>query len=104
MIWVATFETGHAIGIDDTENGIQLLIHIGIDTVSLKGKYFENLVTKGDAVTVGQPLIHFSPAKIKEAGLDPVVMLIVTNSDHFNNVQPQPIADAAIGQTAIMVQ
>ncbi|MCI1890813.1 MAG: beta-glucoside-specific PTS transporter subunit IIABC [Schleiferilactobacillus harbinensis] len=101
---VATFETGHAIGIDDTENGIQLLIHIGIDTVSLKGKYFENLVTKGDAVTVGQPLIHFSPAKIKEAGLDPVVMLIVTNSDHFNNVQPQPIADAAIGQTAIMVQ
>ncbi|MFX3619082.1 MAG: beta-glucoside-specific PTS transporter subunit IIABC [Sporolactobacillus sp.] len=73
------FPTGHAIGLKNP-NGIEVLIHIGIDTVSLNGKYFKTYVKKGDHVTRGQKLIDFDLNKIKEAGYDPTTMLVITNS------------------------
>lgn len=78
----ATFKTGHAIGITD-QLGTQILIHIGIDTVNLKGKYFKNLVHKGDQVIQGQKLIEFDYQAIKKAGYDTTVMMIVLNSNEY---------------------
>lgn len=78
----ATFKTGHAIGITD-QLGTQILIHIGIDTVNLKGKYFKTLVHKGDQVKQGQKLIEFDYQAIKKAGYDTTVMMIVLNSNEY---------------------
>ena len=74
------FPTGHAIGLK-TEDGEEILIHIGIDTVSLDGKGFKVHVKQGQRVLKGQSLIDFDLAVIKEANLDPVVIMISTNSD-----------------------
>lgn len=78
----ATFVTNHAIGMTAT-TGVQILIHIGIDTVNLKGKYFKSFVKEGEYVKKGQQLIEFDNRAITEAGYDTTVMLIVLNSDHY---------------------
>ncbi len=74
----ALFETGHAIGLKTTA-GAEVLIHIGIDTVMLKGKGFNVKVAQGDLVKAGQTLIEFDLDGIKEAGYDPTVMTVVTD-------------------------
>ncbi|MBX8938827.1 PTS glucose transporter subunit IIA [Enterococcus gilvus] len=75
-------ETKHAIGLV-TEEGIEVLIHIGIDTVTLKGVGFKSLVSIGDSVQIGTPLVEFDPSVLKEHTLDPTTMIIVTNSKDF---------------------
>jgi PTS system beta-glucosides-specific IIC component len=74
---IMTYETGHAIGLR-TENGAEVLIHIGLDTVKLKGKYFEVKVKEGQQVDPGETLIDFNLDKIVEAGFDPTVIMVVT--------------------------
>ncbi|HEM3549536.1 sucrose-specific PTS transporter subunit IIBC [Streptococcus suis] len=81
------FETGHAYGLK-TASGAELLIHIGIDTVSMNGNGFEKLVAAGDKVKVGTPIAKFDAAKIAEAGLDDTTMIIVTNTADFAEVSP----------------
>lgn len=81
------FETHHAIGI--TGNGVELLVHIGVNTVELGGKYFTPLVKEGEKVVRGQPLIRFNARKIKKAGYDITTPIIVTNSDDFAEVEMQ---------------
>lgn len=71
------FDTKHAIGLT-TENGLEILIHIGIDTINLKGEMFDALVKTGDRVKKGQPLIDFNLTGIIEAGYDPTTMVIFT--------------------------
>ncbi|WP_037282818.1 beta-glucoside-specific PTS transporter subunit IIABC [Saccharibacillus sacchari] len=78
-------KSGHAIGIKG-DGGEELLIHIGIETVSLKGKHFTSLVKPGDRIEIGQPLIEFDRAAIREAGLETVTMMIVTNTSDYLNV------------------
>lgn len=73
------FPTGHAIGLKTAE-GEELLIHIGIDTVTLNGNGYKNHVAEGQKVRKGQPLIDFDLSVIQKAGLDPVTILIHTNS------------------------
>lgn len=81
----ATFKTNHAIGITD-DFGTQILIHIGINTVELKGKYFKCLVKKGDKVRKGQKLIIFDYKLIEEAGYDcTVIMTVLNDKDHLIN-------------------
>lgn len=87
----AVFETNHAIGITNAA-GVELLIHIGIDTVELKGKYFERFVNQGDMVKQGERLITFDHQAIKDAGYDNTVMMIVLNSKDYN-VEPDMQAD-----------
>ncbi|MBN9177365.1 MAG: PTS transporter subunit EIIC [Microbacterium sp.] len=77
----SVFPTGHAIGLV-LDDGTELLIHIGIDTVGMRGDGFETLVKTGDAVTVGTPLIRFDVAKIRAAGLSPVTPVIVLNDEN----------------------
>lgn len=79
------FETGHAYGLK-TASGAEILIHIGIDTVSMNGNGFEKLVAAGDKVKAGTPLAKFDAAKIAEAGLDDTTMIIVTNTADFTEV------------------
>ncbi|HEM5142602.1 TPA: PTS glucose transporter subunit IIA, partial [Streptococcus suis] len=81
------FETGHAYGLK-TASGAELLIHIGIDTVSMNGNGFEKLVAAGDKVKAGTPIAKFDAAKIAEAGLDDTTMIIVTNTADFTEVSP----------------
>lgn len=78
----ATFDTNHAIGITDNM-GSQVLIHIGIDTVKLQGKYFQPFVKKGDQIKQGQKLIEFDHKSIEQAGYDCTVIMIILNSNDY---------------------
>ncbi|MGM0113753.1 PTS system, beta-glucoside-specific IIA component [Enterococcus sp. DIV0187] len=82
----AIFPTNHAIGLT-TNSGVELLIHIGIDTVQLNGDYFEALVSQGQEIKAGQALIRFDNEKIQAAGYDTTVIFVVTNSSEFENLQ-----------------
>lgn len=74
----AVFPTGHALGLT-CDNGLELLIHISIDTVELGGEYFETLVSRGDHVEAGQALVNFEIEGITEAGYNPIVPVLVSN-------------------------
>ncbi|MEI5991026.1 hypothetical protein A5881_002559 [Enterococcus termitis] len=79
------FKTKHAIGLTSKE-GIEMLIHVGLDTVELEGQYFELLCKQGQTVHVGTPLLQFDREKISEAGYDISVIVVVTNSDDYLSV------------------
>lgn len=83
---VSLFSTKHAIGILG-DNGAEILIHIGIDTVDLKGKYFTAHVKQGQKVTKGQLLIEFDRSKITASGYSDEVMVIITNTNSYQNVE-----------------
>ncbi|MGY3777963.1 beta-glucoside-specific PTS transporter subunit IIABC [Isobaculum melis] len=83
----AVFPTKHAIGLVD-ENGVEILLHIGIDTVNLKGQYFDVAVKQGDTIQIGDTLLNFNQAAIKEAGYNATVIMIVTNSQTYLEVLP----------------
>ncbi|WP_233724049.1 PTS sugar transporter subunit IIA [Listeria ivanovii] len=76
---IMTTKTNHAIGIR-TEDGIELLIHCGLDTVQLAGRYSETLVQEGEQVTAGQLLLKMDLTSIQTAGYDTITPIIVTNS------------------------
>lgn len=80
------FETGHAVGLL-SDGGVELLIHIGMDTVELKGKYFEKLVSDGESVREGQPLLRFDMEAIKKAGYDVTTPVLVTNMAAFGSLK-----------------
>lgn len=79
------FPTGHAVGIT-SDAGAEILIHIGIDTVQLEGKYFNAHVKTGDKVTKGQHLIDFDIEKIKEAGYLVTTPVIITNTAKYMDI------------------
>jgi PTS system N-acetylglucosamine-specific IIC component len=74
------FETGHAVALV-LEDGTELLIHVGIDTVAMKGDGFQTLVSAGDAITAGTPLLRFDRAKIEAAGHPVITPVIVLNNE-----------------------
>ena len=84
----STFDTHHAVGMT-TVDGAELLMHIGIDTVKLGGKYFTYLVNEGDKVRKGQPLIRFDIEAIKAEGYPVTTPLIVCNTDEYAAVTPK---------------
>ncbi|MDG3131439.1 glucose PTS transporter subunit IIA [Streptococcus suis] len=96
------FETGHAYGLK-TATGAELLIHIGIDTVSMNGNGFEKLVAAGDRVKAGTPIAKFDMAKISEAGLDDTTMVIVTNTADFAEVTAIAAGNVAHGADFLKV-
>ncbi|GAA5416129.1 PTS system beta-glucoside-specific EIIBCA component [Paraliobacillus ryukyuensis] len=73
------FPSKHAIGLK-TNDGLEVLVHIGLDTVNLEGKHFETHITQGDKVSIGQPLISVDIDQVKEAGYDIVTPVIITNA------------------------
>ncbi|MDD2560509.1 MAG: PTS glucose transporter subunit IIA [Bacteroidales bacterium] len=83
------FNTAHALSLLSDE-GIELLIHIGIDTVKLQGKHFKALVKQGDRVRAGEPLIEFDLVAIQEEGYSVVVPVVVCNSADFAGFESFP--------------
>lgn len=81
----ALFETKHAIGLVSTD-GIELLIHIGFDTVNLGGKYFTAYISQGDTIKKGDLLVEFDKDAIVNSGYDITTPVVVTNADHYGNV------------------
>ena len=79
------FETKHAIGLKSTD-GVELLIHVGMDTVKLNGEHFEAHAAQGDKVKKGQLLLSFDPAAILEAGYDTTTPVVVTNAAEFADI------------------
>ena len=80
---VNVFESGHALSLL-TDTGVELIFHIGIDTIRLQGEGFSPKVAEGQHVKRGDTLIEFSLDTITAAGLDPVVMMVVTNGERFS--------------------
>lgn len=80
------FPTNHAIGIV-TENGAKLLIHVGMDTVELKGNYFTSHVSQGDQIRIGQRLISFDIEAIHEKGYSILTPIVITNSEVYSSIE-----------------
>ena len=97
------FATGHAFGLK-TANGAEILIHVGIDTVSMNGDGFEQKVAQGDKVKAGDVLGTFDSAKIAAAGLDDTTMVIVTNTADYASVTPVATGAVAKGDAIIEVK
>ncbi|MCP9075807.1 sucrose-specific PTS transporter subunit IIBC [Streptococcus sp. CF4-2] len=97
------FPTGHAYGLR-TANGAEILIHVGIDTVSMNGEGFNHKVAQGDKVKAGEVLGTFDSAKIAAAGLDNTTMVIVTNTADFASVNPVASGSVAKGDAIIEVK
>ena len=97
------FATGHAFGLK-TANGAEILIHVGIDTVSMNGDGFEQKVAQGDKVKAGDVLGTFDSAKIAAASLDDTTMVIVTNTADYASVTPVATGAVAKGDAIIEVK
>lgn len=80
------FETGHAVGMT-SEDGVELLIHVGMDTVNLEGKYFYPKKLSGDKVKKGEVILEFDKDEIVKAGYDITTPIIVSNTDKFKDVE-----------------
>ena len=83
----ALFKTKHAIGLT-SDSGVELLIHIGIDTVNMQGEGFDILVEEGATIQKGEPILQFNLELIQEQNYDPTIMVVVTNSANYLNVIP----------------
>lgn len=95
------FPTGHAVALE-TPEGLELLIHIGIETVNMKGEGFEKLVAQGDVVKAGTPLIRFDRATISAAGNPTMTPVLVTNTEKIKSMK---IAEGEVraGETDFIV-
>ena len=80
-IVTTVFPTGHAVGMT-LDDGTELLIHVGIDTVDLKGRGFQALVQQGEGVHAGHPLLRIDTSVIRGAGYSPITPVIVLNNEH----------------------
>ncbi|CAA9412278.1 MAG: PTS system, N-acetylglucosamine-specific IIA component [uncultured Rubrobacteraceae bacterium] len=81
-VLVKLFEGGHAFGIA-TDDGMEMIVHLGLDTIELRGRGFEKIATEGDRVEAGQPIVRFDLEEIRSGDYDPVTPVLVTNpEDH----------------------
>ena len=95
-------DSGHAFGLK-LDSGVELLIHVGIDTVELGGKGFDVKVKAGNHVSAGQPLVVFDPTVIEEAGYSKITPVLVTNGFDYSNVTGIPADDVTTGTPVITV-
>ncbi|HOO75159.1 MAG TPA: PTS glucose transporter subunit IIA, partial [Tepiditoga sp.] len=94
------FPTGHAIGIK-TDLGAEILIHIGMDTVKLNGKYFTKKVNQGDRVKKGQILLEFDINGIKKEGYEIITPVVITNTNIYNDIVYETGKETNFGETLI---
>lgn len=97
------FKTKHAIGIT-TENGIEILIHVGINTVRLEGKYFKNFVEQGQKVKPGDKLVEFDREKIMSEGLDTTVVIVITNSQNYKIIKTIASGNIQVNAPFLQIQ
>ena len=94
------FPTGHAIGLTTAE-GVELLIHIGIDTVQLNGKYFKPLVKQGENLLEGQPMLEFDSKRIGQEGYRMTTTVIVTNTTDWKKVASTTAQETTVGDALL---
>nr|WP_307991351.1 PTS glucose transporter subunit IIA [uncultured Niameybacter sp.] len=97
---VQIFPTNHAIGIETT-TGLDLLIHIGIDTVDLKGDGFKRLVEEGDMIKKGQPILEVDIKRVKELGKPLTSPFVITNADELE-FKKRTTGKVEAGKTVIL--
>lgn len=100
---ITAMKTGHAYGLK-TDNGVEVLVHIGVDTVKMKGEGFEQLVHKGDTVKIGQPLAKVDFAAVHAAGYDDTVIMTVTNTKKFAGVVPAAAGPVTAGDEVLTIE
>ena len=96
------FNTKHAIGLK-TDDGAEILIHIGLDTVKLEGEHFTTFVNSGDRVKVGDKLVQFDRKKIKDKGYDIITPIIITNSSDYLDIIPNNVASVNPGDEVLTI-
>lgn len=97
------FPTGHAAAIT-TEEGVEILLHIGLDTVKLNGKHFTITAKEGDRVKAGDTLIEADLEQIKAEGYDIITPVVICNSDEFSEIVPEADGAVACGDTIITIK
>jgi PTS system beta-glucosides-specific IIC component len=97
------FPTQHAIGLL-SDNGTEMLIHVGIDTVSLQGACFKGFVSQGDHVTKGQKLLEFDIHGIQKAGYSTETFVLITNSDKYKTINKTDAEQIDIGEKLLALQ
>ena len=98
---VNVFPTKHAIGIK-ADNGLEVLIHVGLETVAMNGEGFETKVAVGDKVEVGEALLNFDIALIQEKASSIISPVIITNSDIISNFEINNVTDVVKGETTVL--
>lgn len=98
---IAAQKTGHAVGLR-LDSGVDLLIHIGVDTVKMDGKGFELFVERKQRVKAGDKLVRFDRAAIADAGYPDVTLVLVSNTRKFGSVDGHPAADVVPGETNVI--
>ena len=99
---ITAMDSGHAYGIK-TDDGVEVLIHIGLDTVNLKGEGFSPKVSTGQRVDRGDPLVDVDLAAVREAGYDPTTILVVTNTASLAAVVPVVDGEVTTSTTVIEI-
>lgn len=100
---IIAYETGHAYGIK-TKNGGEVLLHIGIDTVSMNGNGFIQNVKVGQKVKAGDLLGSFDKEEIKKSGFDDTVIIVITNSASYNEILPlSENVDIKVGEKILLL-
>ncbi|SHN57711.1 PTS system, beta-glucosides-specific IIC component [Butyrivibrio hungatei DSM 14810] len=98
---IALFPTGHAFCINTTD-GAELLVHIGIDTVKLKGEHYKLIAKQGIEVKKGDPIVEVDLEGVKAAGYDIITPMVISNHSKFSKIEKKTGAVSA-GDTAIVV-
>ena len=99
----AIFPTKHAIGLV-SDTGIELLIHVGLNTVELKGQYFDTLVESGQTVKKGQVILNFDLEKIREAGYETQVPVVITNTPQYSSIELTTKGQLANNEEVLIVK
>ena len=97
------FETQHALNIV-SDFGCEILIHIGIDTVKLRGKFFNMHVKEGDSVNKGDILCTFDNEGIKSSGLKITTPMVVCNTDNYSQILPRPSCKIKKGDSILRIE
>lgn len=96
------FPTKHAVGFV-SNNNVELLIHIGMDTVQLNGKYFKAHVKEGSLVNAGDIIMEFDIDKIQAAGYEVVTPVVVTNTHDFSNITAEDVENVDVGDRLLTI-
>lgn len=96
-------ESKHAVALQG-DNGVEILIHIGLDTVNLEGKHFKSFVKSGDRVKIGDKLIEFDINEIKKLGYDTVTPVIICNSDKYEAIVGEKENEVTFGNNIIKIK
>lgn len=96
------FDTKHAVSMT-TDDGVEILIHIGLDTVSLKGQHFTSHVRAGKKVNAGDLLVEFDVDAIKKAGFDVITPIVICNTSDYSDIKAFESSSVAVGDKILEI-